>query len=79
MIEVISCDRVGSTHVRLRTSNNAGVTLAGELVGWGPEGVTLKNGSTYEVRSGTGSYIARLSASEWTTKHWEYQAGYCSR
>jgi len=79
MITVISCERVSTTHVHLKTSNNAGVTLAGELVGWGPEGVTLKNGSTYEVRSGTGTYVARLSSSEWPMKQWQYQAGYCCR
>lgn len=79
MITVISCDRVGTTHVRLKTSNNAGVMLAGELVGWGPDGVTLKNGSTYEVRSGTGAYVARLTSSEWPMKRWQYQVGYCSR
>ena len=79
MAKVISCERQGSTHVHLRTDNNSGVSLAGELIGWGPCGVVLKNGSTYEVRNGSGGYVARLSASEWSTKQWDYHSDYCSR
>lgn len=79
MAKVISCERIGSRIVRLKTDNLSSVTLSGELVGWGPCGAVLKNGSTYEVRTGSGGYVARLSASVWPTKQWDYREDYCSR
>ena len=79
MAEVLSCERVGLTHVRLRTSNNAGVLIAGELVGWGPRGAVLRDGPNYVVRDGTGRNVACMKEPEWQRRKWEYLPDYFGR
>jgi len=79
MADVIECRAINAFQVHVKMSNNTGSTLSGQLIGWGPKGVVLKNGSSYDVREGNGHVVAHFSASEWPRHEWDYHSDYCCR
>lgn len=79
MAEVIECYQINPFQVHIKLSTNTGYTFTGKLVGWGPKGLVLKNGMSYDVKDEKGRVIAHRTESQWSRCQWEYHADYWCR
>ena len=79
MADVIECRTINAFQAHVKLSTNTGYTFTGQLVGWGPKGLVLKNGMSYTVKEGNGRIVANYTVAQWPRHQWDYYSDYWCR